>query len=483
MQIEKVMRYLDQNICDDDRKVYNKLLVHIKKRHTRTLNQLINTYNIDKKKFMFATATNLNDKYINKLESLIDMCRHIIEKKINISDFNAEVFHVGKCLDISTIHKIDGILNHLYSYNRYYSDISVSKELLKNPLLILTITTRKRLDLGLLEKHAYDFANNHALIEDKVQPVHSDLSAVNTFKKNYILDKDSNAGVQQVIIKEAIIDYFKTNGELYYISADDEEKVSRDVNALIESKSHFDGSTSNLFYKLFELIFPIANVAITSLLFLFSSIAWLMSSNTHQVTLNVLIYILLGYSAFNLGLYIYRVKVLSEQKNSFCYNYYLKYPRRLKKYRVMSLTAIAVQLVYLLVFNNFFEVIKQLDVLMSTLYQNKAAVSILTGVIISLGFFAMLIANKFFTHQMPKICFVISLIYGSFVLFIRTNFLNFTAFKGASIFFSTMAITILLYLILEQKKKVKCSIVLAILLLDVLLMCILNNEFYLRIFY
>lgn len=475
MQIEKLMKYLDTNIMESERKTYNKLLVHIKKRHSRSFSHLVTTYNIDTKKFLFAQGPNLNDNYINRLQELIEYCQTIIENKINISTYNASIFYVGKTLDISTSDKISSILRHLYTFDQYYNEISVSKELKKSPLLILTMNTRKRLDLGLLQKHAFDYCSNHALIEDKVQPVHTDLSEVGNYKKNYILDKDASAGVKQEVVKEAILDYFKSNGELYYISAEAEQKISRDINALIETKSTSEGKSSSFSYFILEYLIPMIGLIITYLVFAYSIITGNEAS--------IFIYPILIYSLFNIILYIYRVNMLSKSSKSYCFNYYLRYPKRLKMFLVMFLVTIVTSILYLFVYDGFIQILDVYSEWMSGLYDSKAIINVATLSIIGIGLLAMLFSYIQYKHKLSSLFFIVSLCYTIPVIFIRTNIFNFVVFRGKSMYFSAFAISLLLYVIIDSKKKFYHYLLLALFIADLLIMYFLDNEFYLRLFY
>lgn len=472
MYTEKLLSYLSKNINEEDRKVYNKLLTHIKKRHVKSLSSLVSAYNIDKKKIIFAAGEELTDDYINKLELLISYCRKIIDNKINISAYEPTVFMTDDLLDLSTSFRIEDLLQYLYTFDKYYDKISLSKDLDKNPLLILTSTTKKRLDLGLIEQHAYNFCNNHAIVKDQIQEVHSDLSAVSNFKKNYILEKKQDAIVEPEIVKLAIKDYFESNDELFYLCADAEEQISKSINELIESKSHQEGVQSSSKFKLFEYTFPLINLIALILIYVFSIFT--------GMNLTFLAILFAGYAIFTFGLYIIRVNVINDNSNSFSYKYYVKYPARLTQFKIFSIAALVLSFVYLFIFSNIHLVISNANLYLVRLYNNQVAITLLTGLLISLGFIILLVTSKLFKKQFSIVGFILSLFYIFIVFCIRTNLFNFIAYEGASIFFVVFAIALLLFLVLEHDNKILNGIFLGIVLLDLIIMLVSNNEFYLR---
>ncbi len=473
MQTEKLLNYLNQNINEEDRKTYNKLLNHIKKRHMKSLSALVSTYNIDKKKINFASGEQLTDDYINKLESLISYCKRIIDNKINISNYDASLFTFENLLDLSSANKIDNLLQYLYTFDTYYDKISISKDLVKNPLLILTITTRKRLDLGLIEKHAYDFCNNHAIVEDRIEEVDSDLSAINNFKKNYILENNYDAIVQPEIIKEAIMDYFKTNDELYYYCADTEERISKSVNALIESKSQQEGASSSFRFKLFDSFLPLVNVMLLVIMFIITIAT--------GFKLTLLAVPLFMYSIFTISLYFIRINTINDKKDSFSFKYYAKYASRLTRFKVLSVTGVVMSLVYLIFFTNVYGMISAVNDWINKLYNGQAIVTTLTILLIVIGAIILFLSSKLLKNQFFNISFFMAIFYLIIVLSIRSNLFNFTAFEGSSIYFSVFAIAIVLFTLLSSDYKIRTSIFLAVLCLDIIIMLALNNEFYLRV--
>lgn len=475
MYTERLLNFLDQNIREDDRKVYNKLLSHIKKRHTKSLSSLVSTYNIDKNKIIFANGDDLTDNYINKLELLITYCKRIIDNKINISTYDASLFTSNGMLDLSDFYRVDDLLKYLYTFDKYYDEIVFSKDLIKNPLLILTITTRKRLDLGLIEKHAFDFCNNHAIVENQVKEVHSDLSAISNFKKNYILEKKLDAIVEPEVVKEAIMDYFKSTGELYYICAETEEQVSRSVNALIESKSHQDGKSNSTKFKLFESLLPLVNSILCLSLIIFTLIT--------KIDLTIIAFLLFGYSAFTMGLYIKRIDEISDNRSSFTFKYYDKHPSALMRFKLLSGAGLSFSIIYLVFLSKFYTLISTFNRWVFLMFNNQVIVSILTVVLISLGFVLLLVGSKLFKKQFSNVGLGVSLFYLIIVLSIRTNLFSFMAYEGASIFFATFGLTTALYILLKYDVKIRSTILLTLFVIDIIMLLILNDEFYLRLFF
>ncbi len=463
MHLNKLMDFLDQNISSEDRKIYNKLVAHIQKRHTKNLTALVSDYHIDKKKFLFPEQDKISDAYINKLESLITYCKKIIDNKINISKFDSNAFNVGRQLDISTVEKIDKILKHLYTYTQYYKEISISRELVKNPLMILTINTKKKVDSKPIEKHAYDFVNNHTLVQDKVVQLNNNQS-----------NKKIDAILEPKMVKEAIDDYFNTSGEFYYLSSEEQEKLSSKVMASIDIKNKEEEKSSTSFFNLAEFLIPLGVIALLILCFAFSVVS--------QISLWIVVYIIVVYAIVNFGFLVNRLNKINENDRSFSAKFYSKRPKRFLIYKIMTGVIPTLCLVYLLIFNHLYTIFSDIDDFLWKFFDNQIATTIITTIVISLSFGILFLANKFYKRQLSIVCLVMSILYFLTIIFIRANIMSFIVFSGASIYFSVFAITLLVYLLLQHKLKVVYGVFIGLLLLDVVVMIALDNEFYFRIF-
>lgn len=474
MQIERIMNFLDENINDVDRKLFTKLSIHIKKSNTRSLNMLASKYNIDKKLYMFPPNSQIDNVYLNRLEELILTCRRVVIEKIDISSFNVERFHVKKVLDLSNLNKLNELLRHIKTFNVKHDKISVSKEVVESPLLILTLTTKKRLDLEVLEKHAFDYFSNYALVEDKVKPVSPEMSILNVAKKNYILDKSIQSDLKPEIVKEAILDYFKASGEFYYISAETEEKVSKDVHAMIERKNTSVAKKSSFVHSLLEFFGPLVAL-ITSLIVLI--VTAITGSN-----LNFVAYLLFAYTIFNTGLYMYRHGLVKGKEDSFSAQYYEQKPGKFLKFGLIILGSYLVQLIYIFIFGNeVSDGLSSLGSFLNGLYYNSgvmAALSIILCVMLLGGITATLKLSK---YHVSEIFTAISALLLFIVFSIRTHFWQFAAFRDYSISFTAIGVGILMFLLINSDRgKIKNSILLSIFVLDFIILMASNNQFYLR---
>ncbi|MFI3252102.1 MAG: hypothetical protein R3Y60_03060 [bacterium] len=472
--VDKIMKFLDENIVEEDRKLYTKLSIHIKKSNTRSLNLLASKYNIDKKKYIFPPNARIDNNYLHRLEELILTCRWIISEKIDISTFNVERFHEKKQLDLSNLNKIIELLRHLKTFNMRHNAISVSKEVLESPLLILTITTKKKFDVQVLEKHAFDYFSNHALVEDKSRHFGPEESILSVSKKNYILDKNANLDVKPEIVKEAILDYFKTSGEFYYISAEAEAKVSKDVHAMIEKKNTSVAKKSSATFFTIEFIGPIIAL-------LLSAVSLIISLTTNSSSM-IATYILFFYTIFNVVLYLYRHGLVKEDKHSFSAKYYKQKPKQFLYFGLIVGLTLILQVVNLYRYSDTVsDGIISIGAFLSSLYYKDTSMFIVT-IIIAVALIAIIIcAIKFSRYHIPEIFTAISALLLFILISIRMHFWEFASFRNYSIVFSMVGVSILLYLLINSKRgKIKNLVLFSFFMLDFLLLILLNNQFYLR---
>lgn len=474
--IDRVLNFLDENINESDRKLFTKLVIHVKKRNTRSLNLLASRYNIDTKKYLFPPNSVIDNVYLNKLEELILYCRKIIEEKIDISTFNVERFHQKKALDLSNLNKVSELLRQLKTFTIRHSHISVSQELVNSPLLILTIDIKKRLDISTIERHTYDYLNNYALIEDDGREVPSN-SILDEVKKNYIVSTSAAQDFKPSLVKEAILDYYNTSGEVYYISADVEEKVSRDVHAMIQRRSTSSAKKSNGLYVILELFAPFIAMIVSLIAIIIGS--------TSSMNTDFLIYCLFAYSLFNIGLYMYRHGYVKEKKDAYCYSYYERHPRQFLYFGLIILFSFIIQITYMYLFSEeITSGFSALGDLLQSLYYKNGAMTVISLVLCALIVVGVGVTLKFSKYHVCEIFTAISGVLCAMVIGIRGFFWQFASFRNYAISFTAIGVSLMIYLIIHYTRgKIKNIIILSIFLLDFVLIIALNNQFYLREFF
>lgn len=474
--IDRVVSFLDENITDSDRKLFTKLVIHIKKRNTRSLNMLASRYNIDTKKYLFPPNSVIDNTYLNKLEELILYCKKIIDEKIDISMFNVERFHLKKALDLSNLNKVSEVLRQLKTFNVRHNHISVSKELTNSPLLILTIDIKKRLDVSAIERHTYDYLNNYALVEDDGRdiPAHSILDEV---KKNYIVSSSAAQEFKPALVKEAILDFYNTSGEVYYISADVEEKVSRDVHAMIQRRTNSSAKKSNMLYIVLELFAPFIAMIV-------SVLAIILGSSTSMNT-DFLVYCLFAYSLFNIGLYIYRHGYVKEKKDAYCYSYYEKHPRQFLYFALIIIFSFIAQISYMFLFSVDVALgLSALGEFLNSLYYNNSTMSIISMVLCALIVAGVGVTLKFSKYHICEIFTAIAGVLCAIVMGIRGHFWEFASFRNYAISFTAIGVSLMIYLIIHYTRgRIKNIVILSLFILDFVLIIILNDQFYLREFF
>ncbi len=471
--IDRVMEFLDANIADSERKLFTKLVIHVKKRNTRSLNMLASNYNIDTKKFMFPPNSEIDNVYLNRLEELILYCRKIINEKIDISSFRVERFHIKKQLDLSNLNKVSELLRQLRTFNMRHAQMTVSKELIEAPLLILTLDAKKHLDIEAIEKHTYDYLNNYALVEDdgRAIPSHSILDEV---KRDYIVSSSAAQDFKPALVREAILDYYNTSGEVYYISADVEEKVSNHVHAMIKRKSSTSAKKSNYTYFILELLVPLIALGL--------SLVCLLIGATTNMDIDLLMYCLFAYSLFNIGLYIYRHGYVKEKKDEYCYTYYEQHPRQFLYFSLTILFSIIIQVTYMYLFSA--EVSSGLSSLGNALknwYYNDGAMTILSIVICGLIVGGVGVTLKFSKYH---VCEIFTGLAGALLVIIfgvRSHLWQFASFRDYAIAFTAIGVSLMIYLLIHFKRgRIKNLVILSLFLIDFIIIIILNNQFYLR---
>ncbi len=469
MHIQRIMDYLDTNVNEEERKIFNRLTVYVKKQSKKSFTMLVSVFNIDKKKFLLPPPAYADDSYVNKLEDLILYCKTIIEKKINISTFNPSKYYQGKQLDISTEESIDTLLKDLNTYNKYYTGVSVSDELVKNPLLILTLGIKKRFNTDLIEKHAFDYINNYALVED---------NSASSSGLNYILDW--NEGEEQpAILKDAIEDFYKKTGELYYISSEIGDRVSKDVGSLIRRKSNVDVQKSSILFNIFELILPCIAMTFSVLLLLITMI----SKNSIPFC-NVLMTLSTIYGAFNLSLLLFRYGLKSRNEFSYSYEYYSVNKMKFICFSIFTAINSIIQFVYLIIYSDW--LVNTVNSFGSFLnnsyyYQNNTGTTVIV-ITSSLGIVGIsFLCMKFLKYHVPLIFSMISVGLLLMLIGVRMHLWEFIAFTNYTIVFTVIGVAMAMYLVFNYKKgKIKNCIILLLFLIDFLMLMISSDQFYLR---
>lgn len=471
--IDKLMHYLDNNISDSDRKLFTKLSIHIKKSNTRSLNMLTTKYNIEMKKYMFPPNSAIDNIYLGRLEELILFCRKIIEEKIDISMFNVERFHQKNQLDLSNLNKVSELLRQLKTFNVRHNQISVSKELVDSPLMILTLDTKKRLDVDAIKKYTYDYLNNYAVIDSNGEQLAKN-SILSEVKKEYIVSAGSASEFKPELLKEAILDYYNTTGEIYYISADYEEKVSRDVHAMIRSKSTSSAKKSNMTYFVLELLAPFIALIV-------SLFAILLGATTNMGT-DLLVYCLFAYTLFNIGLYIYRHGCVKEMKEAYSFSYYEKHPRQFLYFSLIILFSFIFQVMYMYLFSDELNTgLSSIASKLLSLYYNNGAMSIITIVMCVILVTSVGVTLKYSKYHVSEIFTAVAGLLFAFIVGIRGHFWAFPSFRNYSICFTSIGVSLLIYLLIHYNRgRIKNSILLGMFLFDFLLLIVFNDQFYLR---
>lgn len=473
MSVDKLLKFLDENISSDDRKLFSKLNIHIKKSNTRSLNMLVSRYNIDKRKYIFPPNYSIDDNYLNYLEELIKYCSYAIEQKIDVSSLDIERFHMKSLLDLSSSSKVVEILRQLRVLNTKHLKVSVSEELIKSPLLILTTTTRKQLDVGVIEKHTYDYLNNNALLEADTSRAKYN-SLLRESKNEYILDKKNASEFKPEIVKEAILDYYKAKDECFYISSETEEKVSRDVHALIRKKSSSSIKKTNMTYYLLDFLVPLIILIVTCFSFILGAFT--------DMGIDFLVHCLFAYTLVNVGLYVYRHGLVMGKRDEYCYKYYRNNKVKFVLFGVFVFSALGLQLLYMYLFGTGLTTsLSGIEDWLSVSFYDDTAMSLLTTFICLIIVAIVALTLKFSKYHVSEIFTFIASILLGVTLGIRGFLWEFASFRNYAISFTAIGVSLLLYLLINVNRgKVKNLVLLSFFFLDFILLIVLNNQFYLR---
>lgn len=464
MDVINLMKYLGENIPDSDRKLFNKLAGHANKRYQKNLIILLKKYKVERKKFIFATPDYINESYVNKVRELILACKNIIENKIDISAFNTSEFCVNKLLDISTKSKVDNILYTLRSFTMFYPNLTVSQELVESPLMILTPDTKKRLDMQLLERHAFEYCSNVALIEDYKFNLDDDPSSPDRYKKNLIVDS-VNKKFSDETIKDAIIDYFKNSDDLYYICDDVQKTLTENLKRFMTDKKT---KRINVPVFLLTTLIPLLNL-LCAIVLLF------ISSMTYEVTTNI---VLFGSIILAIVMLCYYAKLLKDEEGITTTQYYLQNGKlTFESLKYILLSTIIAHAVNLLLFNQLF--IDGLSSLVSPL--TMIQMMVIVGVFMSLLLLCGVLLNKLLDVKVEVLLTVFAILMLIFNLFIRTNFASFEVFESMSVFITALTVFALCYMITTYKgKEILYGMYVLVFVLDYIFCFVTINNVYLK---
>lgn len=491
MQVSRLVKFLEKNINAEDRKLLNKLNKHIAAKYVRELNLLVSSYNIDRKKVSFLEEERLNEQYIYSVNQLLLFCKRIIENKIDISKFNPKQFSAGKTIDLSSNTRVDLLIRHLRHYTKKYPDITFPEDIVNNPLSVLTIPLKRRIEIGLVDKAGRKNINkvprSHAAPAPRVQTrtVGGTRSQGygNTQTTGYALREDnSNLGDGGLYLQEdkGFNNDFITDDENLssimlenpldaitesgipdeYISGDVADRVARERAYRRDKESK---STITIIYNLLDFVSPISVLFLTIIAFIIG----LVTTNFE------LMYLFSFLTIFNVCLFLYRLGLVTAKEESFAAGYYQHNFDKFKIFGVVVLIAVLLQIFYYLNFSQSFS--NNIELFGDYLLANRETVKI--GVLVFLGIDLLLLISAalfFKTHRyvifisqaVTFYIFMLIVLLCAKVTDVTSMWRPFYVLKDHLIYFVAITSGMLLYCIFNNKKtRLFSSIAIAVVVL------------------